>query len=97
MRLASFALGCLSVALGLNTLQAEDAAPISFERVQLDARFRSEGVSIGDFNKDGHMDISAGECLVLRSRLEDARVPPRRQFLGRSRLQQQLLATGPMT
>ncbi len=61
MRLASFALGCLSVAFGLGSLQAEDAAPISFERVQLDARFRSEGVSIGDFNKDGHMDISAGD------------------------------------
>lgn len=33
---------------------------ISFTRVQLDDRFRSEGVAVGDFNGDGQPDIAAG-------------------------------------
>lgn len=60
-RFALLAVGCLSLSLGAGAVRAEDAANVSFERVQLDARFRSEGVSIGDFNKDGKMDISAGD------------------------------------
>jgi len=33
---------------------------IRFKKVQLDAKFRSEGVAVGDFNKDGKQDIAAG-------------------------------------
>lgn len=38
----------------------EPARNVRFERTQLDAKFRSEGVAAGDFNKDGKMDIAAG-------------------------------------
>jgi hypothetical protein len=33
---------------------------IRFERTRLDEKFRSEGVTVGDFNRDGRMDIAAG-------------------------------------
>lgn len=33
---------------------------IRFKKRQLDAKFRSEGVAVGDFNRDGKMDIAAG-------------------------------------
>src|SRR6187200_227480 len=36
------------------------AAEITFKRTQLDPKFRSEGASVGDFNGDGKLDISAG-------------------------------------
>jgi hypothetical protein len=39
---------------------ADDASAISFKRTQLDAKFRSEGVAVGDFNSDGRKDIAAG-------------------------------------
>ena len=32
-----------------------------FERIPLDATFRSEGVTVGDFNKDGKLDVAAGD------------------------------------
>jgi hypothetical protein len=38
----------------------EDSTKISFKRTQLDAKFRSEGVAVADFNGDGHMDVAAG-------------------------------------
>jgi hypothetical protein len=40
---------------------AAQAAPPSWQRVQLDVRFRSEGVAIADINKDGKNDIVAGD------------------------------------
>ncbi|MDX1963403.1 MAG: VCBS repeat-containing protein [Pirellulales bacterium] len=33
---------------------------IKFKRTMLDEKFRSEGVAVGDFNKDGKLDIAAG-------------------------------------
>jgi len=39
---------------------AADAPAIRFAKRQLDPKFRSEGVAVGDFNKDGKMDIAAG-------------------------------------
>ncbi len=38
----------------------EKSANITFQRTQLDAKFRSEGVAVGDFNHDGRLDIAAG-------------------------------------
>ncbi|HTN76771.1 MAG TPA: VCBS repeat-containing protein [Pirellulaceae bacterium] len=39
---------------------AQDAKKITFKKAQLDPIFRSEGVAVGDFNKDGKNDIAAG-------------------------------------
>jgi hypothetical protein len=51
----------LAAAIAIPCRAEEQAAPkIRFKRTQLDAKFRSEGVSVGDFNHDGKMDISAG-------------------------------------
>ena len=39
---------------------AADKSEITFKRTQLDNKFRSEGVAVGDFNNDGKKDIAAG-------------------------------------
>ena len=44
--------------ISASSVTADD---IQFERVQLDARFRSEGAAMGDFNQDGLNDIVAGD------------------------------------
>lgn len=36
------------------------AAKLTFQRTQLDSKFRSEGVAAGDFNHDGKLDVAAG-------------------------------------
>ena len=41
-------------------LAAEGNTKISFKKTQLEAKFRSEGVAVGDFNHDGKLDIAAG-------------------------------------
>jgi len=54
-------IGSILVVFVLNSLAVgEDAATLRFKKQQLDARFRSEGVAVGDFNKDGKQDIVAG-------------------------------------
>lgn len=44
-------------------LPAED--DINWVRIQLDERFRSEGVSSADFTGDGQMDVAAGDVLYV--------------------------------
>ncbi len=44
----------------IGAVHAEDGKKISFKKTQLDPIFRSEGAAVGDFNKDGKMDIAAG-------------------------------------
>ena len=52
-------LGFLPV--GFSEISLTAAEPeIHFRKVQLDGRFRSEGVAIADFNQDGQNDIAAG-------------------------------------
>lgn len=57
---------CLIVGLIPAALRAADEpattkpAQIRFKKTQLDEKFRSEGVAVGDFNNDGKMDIAAG-------------------------------------
>jgi hypothetical protein len=53
---AILAHSCLSPAVA----QEKPAGKIDFQRVKIDAAFRSEGVALGDFNKDGKQDIAAG-------------------------------------
>jgi hypothetical protein len=48
------------VAVSLLSSLTVHAAEISFKRTQLDGKFRSEGVAVGDFNSDGKLDIAAG-------------------------------------
>jgi hypothetical protein len=45
---------------GTMTTSQLAAQPPAFLKMQLDSRFRSEGVAIGDFNRDGAPDIAAG-------------------------------------
>ncbi len=57
---------CLSSTFFIGTnVRAEEAryaasSPIQFERVTLDRVFRSEGVAVADYNRDGKADIAAG-------------------------------------
>lgn len=37
------------------------SAEIKFKKTVLDTKFRAEGVAVGDFNKDGKLDIATGE------------------------------------
>jgi hypothetical protein len=39
---------------------AADSPAIQFKRIDLDSKFRSEGVAVADFNRDGKPDIAAG-------------------------------------
>jgi len=50
----------LTILFTANTVLAAEAKTISFTKQQLDATFRSEGVAVGDFNKDGNPDVAAG-------------------------------------
>jgi hypothetical protein len=50
----------LSVLLTAASVFADDDKTISFTKQELDAAFRSEGVAVGDFNKDGKKDVAAG-------------------------------------
>jgi hypothetical protein len=39
---------------------ADPPAKVAFKKTVLDTKFRSEGVSVADFNRDGKLDIAAG-------------------------------------
>ncbi len=41
------------------------AAEVSFRKHVLDNKFRAEGVAVGDFNRDGKLDIAAGNVYYL--------------------------------
>jgi len=55
------------VTQGVNTPRSgaiaadENKSPISWKKTVVDKKFRSEGVAIADVNKDGKMDILAGD------------------------------------
>lgn len=58
------ALMCLLVCSALRPF-AEETPTISFIRYRLDPAFRSEGVAVADFNRDGKLDIAAGNVLYV--------------------------------
>lgn len=52
-----------AVVAGLTSSAFAEGVPgskVKFVRTQIDGKFRSEGVCVGDFNKDGKADISTG-------------------------------------
>src|SRR5436853_527028 len=49
------------------SIAQEGSKQIMFKRTQLDAKFRSEGVAVGDFNGDGRLDIAAGSVYARPS------------------------------
>jgi hypothetical protein len=51
----------LALALSLVIIGTIQAQPVSFTKVVLDRTFRSEGVAVGDVNRDGKLDVLAGE------------------------------------
>jgi hypothetical protein len=55
-----FALVCLAPACRARAAEKIDSSKIKWKRTQLDDKFRSEGVAVGDFNRDGKNDIAAG-------------------------------------
>lgn len=60
-RAAFVLLAALAMLAAASQVNAEEKKPvIRFNRTQLDAKFRSEGAAVGDFNHDGKLDIAAG-------------------------------------
>jgi hypothetical protein len=53
---------CMAVSSAAAAFAAEPVSgdKIEFKKTVLDTKFRSEGVAVADFNKDGKMDIAAG-------------------------------------
>jgi hypothetical protein len=48
------------VAISMVCRAAEENSNVQFNKTQLDSKFRSEGVAVGDLNGDGKLDIVAG-------------------------------------
>lgn len=60
MQTRVFGISFAALACGLLGVVGASGAELQFKKVQLDAKFRSEGVAVGDFNRDGKQDIAAG-------------------------------------
>lgn len=53
--------GLLALAISLVAVGSIRAQPVRFRKIVLDKTFRSEGVAVGDVNRDGKLDVLAGE------------------------------------
>ncbi|MEX0586564.1 MAG: VCBS repeat-containing protein [Pirellulales bacterium] len=58
-RRSALVLGLLA-AIASSSAAADPPRKVSFTKIHLDDKFRSEGVSVADFNKDGKPDVAAG-------------------------------------
>jgi hypothetical protein len=56
----TFALGAILLASATLVSAQESGSKITFKKTAIDPTFRSEGVAVGDFNRDGKPDIAAG-------------------------------------
>ena len=52
--------GCLGLSFVAPIFAQE--TPVKWERIKFEDAFRAEGVAVGDFNKDGRLDITNGEA-----------------------------------
>ena len=57
----------LAMILGLTLGSVVGAAPVKFTKIVLDKTFRSEGVGVGDINRDGKLDIIDRKSTRLNS------------------------------
>ena len=74
------------------TAEPAKAEKISFKKAQLDAKFRSEGVAVGDYNRDGKLDIAAGSVYYAGPDWQMKLIQEKAAGIQpRERLQQQLL------
>lgn len=55
-------IGLMSVLLMAANVSADE---VKFKKTVVDAKFRSEGVAVADFNNDGKMDIAVGTVMYL--------------------------------
>ncbi|MFM8272686.1 MAG: FG-GAP repeat protein, partial [Gemmata sp.] len=60
VRVVSVGLAALLMVVAFAPRQSY-AAPISWKKIVLDTKFRSEGSAVADVNKDGKADILVGE------------------------------------
>lgn len=60
----------LSVLVWRGGVTADEPPQLRFRKIQLDARFRSEGVAVADFDRDGKRDIAAGFVWYRAPRFE---------------------------
>jgi hypothetical protein len=52
---------CLVALVAATSLFAKDPPTISWKKIDLDSKFRSEGVAVADVNRDGKLDVLVGE------------------------------------
>ena len=55
--------------------------PLKFKVVRLDERFRAEGVAVADVDRDGRMDVLAGEVWYRAPRWEVHEIAPPGQYI----------------
>ncbi|HZS07719.1 MAG TPA: VCBS repeat-containing protein [Blastocatellia bacterium] len=71
---------CLIAALRHNTGTASSNHEVRFKKIVLDKEFRSEGVAVADVNRDGKMDVIAGNLWYEAPDWTPHEIAPVRQF-----------------
>lgn len=68
---------CLAIALGA---MAADPETGSFRRITVDPTFNSEGVAVGDVNRDGKLDVITGEFWYEAPSWKKRRIRPGKDY-----------------